>query len=198
VAHVGRHPQAANGGVEQLVGRLVGRRLDSPDGGELVADPGRGLGDPLPLRRPRLDHRLHHRAKARHPLAGLGREVGAPVERDPVGIQEDGHRPATLPGHPLDRLHVDGVDVRAFLAVDLDRHEVLVHVGGGVGILERLPLHHVAPVAGRVADRQQDRPVLGSGQLERIGAPGTPVDRVVLVLEEVRAGLVGEAIRHPK
>src|SRR5918996_4641849 len=70
--------------------------------------------------------RLHHLAEARHTLARLGWEVGAAVEGDAVGVEEDGQRPATVSGHPLDRLHVDVVDVRALLAVDLDRNEIPV------------------------------------------------------------------------
>jgi hypothetical protein len=52
----------------------------------------------------------------------------------------------------LHRLHVDRVDIGALLAVDLDVDEVVVHVGGGLRILEGLTLHHVAPVAGGIAD----------------------------------------------
>ena len=62
------------------------------------------------------------------------------------------------------------------------------------GVLERLVLHHVAPVAGRVADREQDRPVLLAGAGERLVAPGVPVDRVLGVLEQVGAGLRGEPV----
>src|SRR3712207_7355348 len=51
------------------------------------------------------------------------------------------------------------VEVGPLLAVDLDRDEVRVEERRRLGILERLALHDVAPVAGRVADRQEDRPV---------------------------------------
>ena len=44
---------------------LVGRWLDLPDGAELVADPDRRVGDPLALRGPRFDDRLHHHPEAR-------------------------------------------------------------------------------------------------------------------------------------
>src|SRR3546814_16856067 len=60
--------------------------------------------------------------------------------------------------------------------------------------LERLVGHHVAPVAGRVADRQQDRDVALAGRRERLLTPGVPIDRVVGVLSQVRAGLVREAV----
>ena len=124
------------------------------------------------------------------PRLSSGREVGAAVEGHAVGVEEDGHRPAAVAGDRLHRLHVDRVDVGALLAVDLDVDEVLVHVGGGLGVLEGLALHHVAPVAGRVADREQDRPVLLARPRQRLRAPRVPVDRVVPVLEQVGAGLL--------
>src|SRR5205823_6469267 len=55
---------------------------------------------------------------------------------------------------------------------------------------------HVAPVTGRVADRHQQRNVALAGLGESLLAPGTPVHRIVLVLEQVRRGLVGQAVRH--
>ena len=171
VAHVGHHPQPADRGADDLRAERLGGRLDAADRPELLADTrGRGA-DPLPLRAPRLDHRLQHHAKARHPLARLGGEVGAAVERDALGIEEGGQRPAAVPRHPLHRLHVDRVEVGALLAIDLDADEVLVHVCGRLGVLERLALHHVAPVASRIADRQQDRLVLRLGPLQGLVLP---------------------------
>ena len=143
-----------------------------------------------------VDHRFHHHPEARHPAPLVGREVGAAVEGHAVGVAEDRHRPAAVAGHRLHRLHVEGVDVGALLAVDLDVDEVLVHVGGGLGVLEGLVLHHVAPVAGGVADREQDRAVLVAGAGQRLLAPRVPVDRVVAVLKQVGAGLPRRAVRH--
>src|SRR5207249_3243647 len=60
--------------------------------------------------------------------------------------------------------------------------------------LEALPLHHVAPVARRIADREEDRLALLAGPRERLLAPRKPVHRVVRVLEEVGAGGVDEAV----
>ncbi len=94
-----------------------------------------------------------------HAVARLGREVGAAVEGDLLRRQEHVQRPAAASGHALHRLHVERVDVGALLAVDLHAHELLVHHGGGGGVLEGLALHHVAPVAGRVADRDEHRHV---------------------------------------
>ena len=129
-------------------------------------------------------------------MARLVREVGAAIERRAVGGQEDGHRPAAAAGHRLDRGHVDRVEVGTLLAVDLDRDEPVVQVAGGRLVLERLAFHHVAPVAGRIADRQEDRAVEELRPGQRVGSPGEPIDRVVRVLEQVRAGLSGEAVGH--
>ena len=52
------------------------------------------------------------------------REVGAAVERLEGRRQPDAHRPPAGSGRGLDERHVDAVDVRALLAIDLDRHEV--------------------------------------------------------------------------
>ena len=173
------------------------RRGGQPrDRAELLTGPAGGGVDLVALLIPGGADGLHHHPEPGHPLTGLGREVGAAVEGDAVGVAEGRQRPAAPAGHPLQRLHVDGVDVGSFLAVDLDRDEVLVHVGGGLGVGERLSLHDVAPVAGRVADREQDRDVALAGGCLRLFAPGSPVDRVVLVLEEVGRGLAGESVGH--
>ena len=103
---------------------------------------------------------LEHLAEARQPMARLRRVVRAAEEGLAVGGEEDRHRPAAVAGQGDDRVHVDRVEVGPFLAVDLDVDEELVHELRRRLVLERLVLHDVAPVAGRVADREQDRPVL--------------------------------------
>ena len=141
-----------------------------------------------------LRHGQKELREARHVEARLRREVRASVERPPVRREEDGHRPAAVAGHGDDRLHVQPVHVRALLPVDLHRDEALVHEPRRLFVLEGLVLHDVAPVAGRIADREQDRLVLGAGALERVIPPRVPVDGVVGVLEEVGAGLLGEPV----
>ena len=140
---------------------------------------------------PRLARR--RRAPARQlgmPWRGSRREVGAGVERHAVGRQERVQRPAAVAGHRLHGVHVDRVDVRALLAVDLDADEALVHQRRDLRVLEGLALHHVAPVAGRVADRDEQRLVLSRARRQRLLAPRVPVDGVVRVLEQVGGGLV--------
>ena len=68
-----------------------------------------------------------HGWKAVHPLAILGRKVRPAVEGQARRRQEDGQRPAAGDAHRLRRAHVDRVDVRSLLAIDLDADEELVH-----------------------------------------------------------------------
>ena len=135
--------------------------------------------------------------KLGRPWRGDRREVGAAVERPALGREEHRHRPAAAAGQRLDRAHVDLVEVGPLFAVDLDRDEALVQEGRGGLVLEGLALHDVAPVARRVADRQEDRPVEELRPGERVGTPREPIDGVVGVLEQVRAGLVRQPVRVP-
>src|SRR5690606_3815592 len=72
--------------------------------------------------------------------------------------------------------------------------EALVHLGGDRFVLERLALHHVAPMARRVADGEEDGLVLALRALEGLVAPRVPIDGVVRVLPQVRARLAREPI----
>ena len=142
----GRAPKRAADG-----GRVLGQRGGDVPGlaGDAVALITPGLGD--------AQDQL---------LEAVAGQVGAGEERLLVRGHEHGHRPAALAGHGLGRGHVHRVDVGALLAVHLDRDRVLVEQGRGGRVLERLVGHHVAPVAGGVADREQDRDVAPGGLLE--------------------------------
>ena len=178
---------------QRRIERDVGRRglLGPLHAGYQLRD---RLGHVVRLVVERARHRLEDARKRRHAVPIDGREVGAAMEGTPVGRQEDGERPAAAADHELHRPHVDVVDVRAFLTIDLDVDEPLVHERRGVRVLERLAFHDVAPVTGRVSDREEDRLGLRAGAGERLVAPGIPVDGIVRVLQEVWAGLVGEPV----
>ena len=138
----------------------LGRRLDPRRVADRLDEPLRLRDDVVALRPPGLRHREQELRERRHPVPRLGREVGACVERLARRREEDRHRPAALTRHRDGRVHVERVDVGPLLAIDLDVDEVLVHQRRRRRALERLVRHHVAPVAGAVADREQDRPVL--------------------------------------
>ncbi len=187
--------EAPDGVVEDLGVQLPLGLRDHPGGPELAGHVGRG-GDDLvaPLLPGPLDAQEDPGEAGHSP--GVDRRVIRPaVEWFEVGREEDRHRPAALAGHRLDGRHVEVIEVGPLLAVDLDVDVPLVHQRRDVRVLEALPLHDVAPVAGRVADREEDRPVLRLRLRQRLRAPGEPVDRVVGVLEQVRAGLPGESVR---
>ncbi len=168
--------------------RLVAKRLRQPGGGRF---------DLLPLVPPGRRQRGEDLAEGRHAVAWFVGKVRATVERLAIRGQEDAHRPAPATGHRLHGVHVHGVEVGTLLPIYLDGHEVGVEVGGRGLVLERLALHDVAPMAGRIADGEEDRLRLGACAAERLLAPGIPVDRVVGVLKEVRAGLTGEMVGGP-
>ena len=175
-------------------GSLVGRRRPSGDRpGELA-----GLADDLGATLlPSLLDGGEDPAERGHPVAVLGREVGAGVERLSVGGEEHSHRPAAPPGQRLHRLHVDGVDVGPLLAVDLDVDEGAVHLGCRRLVLERLVGHHVAPVARGVAHAEQDRDLTAARRGERLIAPLVPVDRVGGMLAEVGRARLAQSVAHP-
>ena len=128
------------------------------------------------------------------------REVGGKYVPPKNGLairrQPHAHRPAARAGRRLHERHVHAVDVRPFFAIDLDRDEIAIEHGGDGGVLERLVRHHVAPVARRVANREEDRLVLAGGRGKRLVAPREPVHRVVGVLQQIRTALAREKIRH--
>ena len=142
------------------------------------------------------DDRVQHHPPARQAVPGLGREVGAGVERRLVGSQERVQRPAALAGHRLARVHADCVDVGTLLAVDLDAHEpsfITAAISGSSKDSCAITWHQwhaeypIETSSGRSSSR---------ARVQRLLAPRIPVDRVVLVLEQVGRGLACKAVRH--
>jgi hypothetical protein len=54
----------------------------------------------------------------------------------------------------------------------------------------------VTPVTGGVADAQKDRFVLAPRSFKGLIAPRIPLDWIVGVLQQIRAGFVYEMVRH--
>ena len=148
----------------------------------------------LPILRPRLRERTEERGEARPAPPILGRKIGAAEKRLEVGGQPHAQRPAALAGRGLHVGHVDAVDVGPLLAVDLHRHEVAVELPGDGLVLERFVRHHMTPVAGRIADGEEDRLLLRARLRKGLVAPRLPVDRIVGVLAQVGRLLTGETV----
>src|SRR5262249_10134189 len=75
--------------------------------------------------------------------------------------------------------------------------EPLVEELGHVGVIEGLSFHDVAPVAGAIADRQEDELAFLLRPRERLGPPRVPVHGVVGVLPEGRALFLCQPVRGP-
>src|ERR1035437_2740718 len=155
----------------------------------------RRLGQFGAVRLPEPLYLLQELEEARPAMTVVRREIGTAVEGFEVRREEYIERPPALAARRLNEGHIDLIHVRAFLPIHLDADKVRVEVGGDLRVLEGFALHHVAPMAGRVADAEEDRLILAACLGEGYLAPGEPVHRVVLVLEEVGRFLAGEAVR---
>ena len=123
-------------------------------------------------------------------------KIGAAVEGFEVRSEPGTERPAAMAGHRLHVRHVHAVNVRAFLAVDLDRDKAVVEQRGDLFVLERLVRHDVTPVTRGISDTKEDRFVLGAGPRESRFAPLLPVHRIVGVLAQVGRLGVSKTVRH--
>ncbi len=137
-------------------------------------------------------------ADARTPYAVARWKIRAAEEYLAIGGQPDGHRPTATAGQQHHRLKVCRVDVRARFAIDLDGYVVGIESRSDLLVLERLLLHHVAPMTRRIADAHENRLPFRLRAGERLVAPRVPVDRVVRMLTEIGASLEDQTIGEPR
>ncbi len=164
---------------------------------ERVLQPRGLLGDRLALLPIRGGDPRQQVEESRQPVTALARKIRAAEEGRTLRREEHRERPAPRAArHQRMRHLIDLVKVRTLLAVDLDVDEVRVHGRRDGRVLERLVRHHVAPVARRVADGEQDRLAFAPRESERFLAPGMPIDGVARVLQQVRARFSRKAIGH--
>ncbi len=116
------------------------------------------------------------------------------MERLLLRRHHDRQRPAARARHHLADTHVDIVDIRPLLAIDLDADKRFVHQCRNLLVLERLALHHVAPMAGGIADRKKDRLVFGLGFFKRLRTPRIPIHRIMRMLQKVWAFLLAQTV----
>ena len=195
VGAVGPLHQRARGRDEQLAGgrsRVRAARALCQDAQQLL----RRLIHALPLFVKSALHRLQNLAKRGQAVARLRRIVGARVKGAAIGPAKSSERPAAVALQPQQRIHVEPVHIGPLLAVHLDADEVRVHQRRRLFILEGFALHHMAPVAGAVANGDQQRPLLRPRAGQRLFAPGVPVHRVVHMLAQIGAALSSQPVRH--
>ena len=75
---------------------------------------------------PGVDHRRENLIEPRHAVPARRRPIRAAIKRLQLRRQKHAHRPAAAAREHLHRVHVNLIEVRPLLAVDLDRHEMLV------------------------------------------------------------------------
>src|SRR5262245_40444502 len=137
-----------------------------------------------------IGNRRQDAAEARQSIAIDWREIRAAVKWFPIGCQKYGHRPAATPRHHLDGAHINGIEIRPFLTINFDIDEVGVEQFGGHLILEAFMRQDVTPMAGGIADTEMDRKIFCARARKSFIAPWIPVDRIMRMLQEVRAGFV--------
>src|SRR5689334_15947468 len=93
-----------------------------------------------------------HLGKSGTAPARRRRKVSAAPERLAFRCQKHGEWPAALLAHERQRVLVDRIEIGPLLAIDLDVDEELVHEARDLVVLETLMRHHMAPMAGGVAD----------------------------------------------
>ena len=146
--------------------------------------------------RPGVGDRVEHVQKPGRAVAGGLREVRAAVKGPALWGREHRERPSAVSGDRLHRLEVDRVEIGPFFAVDLDRDEGLVQPLRDLVVLEAFVRHHMAPVARRVADRDEKGPVELAGAFEGLVAERSPVDGVLGVLTQIGACLIFEGVHR--
>jgi len=174
---------------DQAVGAdRFGRLGAEPEGLDRIAVGADGFQDFLGDEKQRL-----------HAPAGIRRRrgIGQGEDRALVRGKEYIERPAAAAGLRLDEVHQVLVDVGPCFAVDLDADEIPVQEFRRRRVGEGFAGHDVAPVAGRVADRDEQRLVPPERFPQHLAAPLLPPHRVVQVLPEIGRGGAVEVIALP-
>ena len=145
---------------------------------------------------PCIRHTEQDLPETRHAVAWFLGKIGAAVERPALRCEKDGHRPTAVPRHRGDGTHIYTVQIRPLLTIHLDIDKMLVHQQSRFIVFEGLVGHHVAPVAGRIADAQQDGLVFRFRQAQGSLPPWMPVHRIVYVLQQIGARLFYQVVGH--
>ena len=136
---------------------------------------------------------FEHIGERRHAVARFLGEIRACIERSEVVRREEyGQRPAAAATRQrLMGELVNLVDIGPFLTINLYTNKHFVHQPRSRLVFEAFVRNDVTPMAGAVADREQDRLVLCARFGEGLGIPRPPIDRIVGVLAQIRTGFGG-------
>ena len=95
---------------------------------------------------------LQHGKEAAATVAFVGRKICAAEKRFQFWREKNIQRPAAAARGALHERHVNLVHIRTLLAIHFDAHKMFTQKRADLFVLERFTLHHMAPMAGRVAD----------------------------------------------
>ncbi len=113
-----------------------------------------------------------------------------------LGVEKYVQRPAALMAQNIGGGLIELIQVRALHPVGDHRDEIVIDQLGGFGVRKAFPVHHMAPMAGGIADGEENR-LAGLFGLRQHGiAPIAPLHRIVLVYQEIGAGGGGECVHH--
>ena len=97
----------------------------------------------LPMTRDKIEEREERWLPIRQLFPGS--KIGTSEERELLRSEEDRQWPAPLPRRELEKFHIDRVDIRMLLPVDLDRDKVFIEDRSDFFIFEGLLRHHLTP-----------------------------------------------------
>ena len=117
------------------------------------------LRDPAGLRAEDVRDRFQYAHEGRPAIVRNLGKISAAPEWFASRRQEHGQGPAAAFAESVQGRHINMIDIGALLPIDLDVHEKLVHRGRRCFVLETFMRHHMAPMAGGISDREQNRPI---------------------------------------
>ena len=122
----------------------------------------------------------------RSPISRLWRIISPRKKGSSIGQKETIEGPATITRNNLTSFHIYLIHIGALLSVHLNTDKMMIHNICNILIFKRFTLHHMAPMAGGIANTNQYRFVFSYRPFKGFGFPCIPIDGVVGMLQKVR------------
>src|SRR5580700_364113 len=135
-----------------------------------------------------------HALETRTPVTIVRRKIRPTVKRLAIRSEKRSERPSALPADRAHRSLVPAVNIRTLVAIHFHRNEIVIHNRGYFGIVIRLAVHHMAPVAPYRANVEQHRLVLPPRRRKRLLAPLMPLNRLMHGRSQVSGRSSGEGV----
>src|SRR5258708_38417452 len=126
-----------------------------------------------------LSNRKQHTLETGPPIRVRWRKISPPIKRLAVRSKKGRERPPTLSGERAHRRLIPAVNIRTLIPVHFHRYVMLVDDRRHFGIVIRLAIHHVTPVAPNRPNIQEHRLVSEPSSRKRLLPKFVPSDRLV-------------------